>query len=513
MKLKTLSIVCSLFVLSACQSIEKQTSADVAIDKLNVQTANWQAQAEKLQFANNNWLTNLNDPRLEKYIRIALKNNFSLQANESQLAAQIQNARIVSSQLFPRVDFLLRRNSIESAAVNAANNSPAANTNPITDTSSTTNSVTYDANFNISWEIDIWQRLSSQKKASAKTTLATAADYEAARLSLVAAVARAWFNLNSLKLQVDIAEKRLLTIKESLEIVEEQYLNGSQSALNVYLNRTDYASQQANILELKDSLESAIRNFRILLGEYPNLSVSFDAELPEISAPVPAGLPAELVMRRPDVLADLYTWQSTAYDTAAAKRARYPTFSLTASYGSSSTSLSTLDEAGLLLNLLNNLTLPIFRAGQISSQIKASEFLQEASFKNYLSTLLTSFNEVETALSTEKSLKARLKLLLEAQSLAESGFRLALEQYTAGISSYETILEARQRWFSAQTDAVNLRNAVLQNRIDLNLALGGDFESPQSTQTKGLNKKTDAVVKKAIKTNHKVNESEPALSK
>ena len=228
MKLKTLSIVCSLFVLSACQSIEKQTSADVAIDKLNVQTANWQAQAEKLQFANNNWLTNLNDPRLEKYIRIALKNNFSLQANEAQLAAQIQNARIVSSQLFPRVDFLLRRNSIESAAVNAANNSPAANTNPITDTSSTTNSVTYDANFNISWEIDIWQRLSSQKKASAKTTLATAADYEAARLSLVAAVARAWFNLNSLKLQVDIAEKRLLTIKESLEIVEEQYLNGSQ---------------------------------------------------------------------------------------------------------------------------------------------------------------------------------------------------------------------------------------------------------------------------------------------
>ena len=488
MKLTTLTITCLAFTLTACQSIEKRITADEAINKLQLQETTWQAQAEQLQFANDNWLKNLNDPRLEQFVRIALKNNFSLQASESQLAAQIQNARQVSSQLFPRIDFLLRRNSIENEVANSASNSPANNTDPISDTSTTFEGVTYDGNLNISWEIDIWQRLTAQKKASAKTSLATAADYEAARLSLVAAVARAWFNLNSLKLQVDIAEERLTTLKESLEIVEEQYLNGSQSALNVYLNRTDFIAQQATILELKESLYSAIRSFKVLLGEYPNLAIDFNAELPAIDNAVPAGLPADLVMRRPDVLADFYAWQSSAYDTAAAKRARYPAFSLTASYGASSDSLSTLDEASLLLNLLNNLTLPIFRGGQIKAQIKASEFLENASFKTYLATLLTSFNEVETALSTELSLKKRLTLLISAESLAEAGYNLALEQYTSGISLYDSVLEARQRWFNAQTNVIDLRNAVLQNRIDLNLALGGDFEEniEQNTHNKPL---------------------------
>ena len=492
MKLSTFTITCLLFTLTACQNVEKRITADVAINQLKLEKTTWQAQAQQLQFANDNWLKNLNDPRLEKFVLIALKNNFSLQASEAQLAAQLQTARQVSSQLFPRIDFLLRRNSIENEVANSANNSPANNTDPISDTTTTFDGVTYDANLNISWEIDIWQRLTAQKNASAKTALATAADFEAARLSLVAAVARAWFNVNSLKLQVDIGEERLTTIKESLEIVEEQYLNGSQSALNVYLNRTDFAAQQATILELKESLYSAIRSFKILLGEYPNLSVDFIADLPTIDTSVPAGLPADLVMRRPDVLADFYAWKSSAYDTVAAKRARYPTFSLTASYGSSSDSLSTLDEASLLLNLLNNLSLPIFRGGQIKAQIKTSKFLEQASFKTYLATLLTSFNEVETALSAELSLKQRLTLLIDAQSLAEAGYNLALDQYTSGISIYETVLEARQRWFNAQTDVINLRNAVLQNRVDLNLALGGDFE-----------KKSDPTQSKLLKTTQK----------
>ncbi len=477
MNRKILSIVCLVFALSACQSVEKNTSPDIAIDALKIQDVSWQSQVKRLAFANDDWLQELNDPRLKHYVDIALKNNFNLQASEAQLAAQLKNARINAARLFPSLDFVLRRNKIESQQANSVNNSSANNSNPVTDTSNVTSGSSYTGNFNVSWEIDIWQRLSAQRKASVKNSQATAADFQAARLSLVASVTRAWFNLNSLKLRIDIAEKRLTTIKESLEIVEEQYLNGSQSALNVYLNRTDYASQQANIIDLKNTLQNAIREFRVLLGEYPNLDISFDAKLPTILKSVPAGLPAELIMRRPDVLADLYEWQSSAYDAAAAQRARYPSFSLTASYGVTSQSLSTLDEQSLLLNLLNSITVPIFRGGQLKAQAEAAKFSQDASFKLYLATLLRSFNEVENALSSEISLKDRLAFLDQAASLSESGYELALEQYTTGISSYETVLEARRRWFSAQVEVVNLRNAILQNRIALNLALGGDFTS------------------------------------
>jgi outer membrane protein TolC len=273
-----------------------------------------------------------------------------------------------------------------------------------------------------------------------------------------------------------------------LTVVEEQYKNGSQSALNVYLNRTDFANQQSNILDLKNSLRSGIREFRILLGEYPKIDLDFQATLPAIESGIPAGLPSELVMRRPDVLADLYEWQSSSFDAAAAQRARYPSFSLTASYGASSDSLSTLDEKSLLWNVFNNLSLPLFQGGQLKAQAEASKHLSDASFKLYLATLLRSFNEVEEALSTETTLKARLQLISDATTLAQSGYELALDQYREGISSYQDLLESRRRWFDFQAQLINLKNGVLQNRISLNLALGGDFTTPQTLNKKGNEK-------------------------
>lgn len=466
MKINAISLICICCVLSACQSIDKTVSPNAAIKALQLEKNNWTSQVKEMEFDNNHWLNNLNDSRLDHYIDIALRNNFSLQANASQLAAQLKNVRISAARQWPAFDANLRKTRNET--------NPNGQDSPIVSNSN------YSGDLTISWEIDLWQRLSAQKKASAKIAQASAADYQAARLSLVAGVARAWFNLNNIKLQVDIAEKRLASIKESLEVVEEQYKNGSQSALNVYLNRTDFANQQSNIIELKNALQSGIRDFRVLLGEYPDLNVDFQANLPTITKSVPAGLPAELVIRRPDVLADLYEWQSSAYDADAAQRARYPSFSLTATYGASSESLSSLDEKTLLWNVINNLSLPLFRGGQLKAQADASKYLQDASFKRYLATLLRSFNEVETALSTETSLKTRLHYITQAASLAESGYELALEQYRAGISSYQDLLESRRRWFDAQIQLVNLKNDTLQNRISLNLALGGDFSSANS---------------------------------
>ena len=478
MKTKAISLVCIFSFLGGCQNFNQTVSSENAIEALKLEKATWSSQINKLRFDNDDWLKNLNDPRLNQYVDIALKNNFSLQANASQLAAQLKNVRISAARLWPSLDFSFRKNKIENETSLSTNNSvdntsSSASANNVTINSNSS----YDTSLNISWEIDLWQRLTAQKKADAKSAQASAEDFQAARLSLVASVARAWFNINSQKLRVDIAEKRLSTIKETLEIVEEQYINGSQSALNVYLNRADYSSQQANILEIKNALHSSIRDFRILLGEYPNIDLNLNAKLPEITQPVPAGLPAELVLRRPDVKADLYEWQATAYDAAAAHRARFPTFSLTASYGASSDRLSTLSDKSLLWNIVNNISQPLFKGGELKARADAAKYLQDASFKLYLSTLLNSFNEVETALSTETNLKQQLILIIDAESLNQSGYELALDQYREGITSYLNLLEAQRRWFDAQTQLINLKNNLLQNRITLNLALGGDFKT------------------------------------
>ena len=473
MKIRILIIICLSALLSACQTFDRIVTPIAAVKELDLVNKSWNSQVESLQFANDNWLNNLNDERLEKYISIALKNNFSLQSSQAQLAAQLEYAHIAAASLYPTLGFTVNRSRSQTEQAISPDGT-SQDTSVVTNTS-------YSGNFNASWEVDVWNRLSAEKKSSSKSAQATAADYQAARLSLVASVARAWFNLNSIKLQIDIAEKSLATIKESLEIVEEQYLNGTQSALNVYLSRSDYITQQASILELRSTLDTAIRDFKVLLGEYPDISLAFDAKLPEIVNEVPAGIPAELVMRRPDVLADFFTWQATAFDTDAAERALYPSFTLTGSFGTSSDSLSTLDEKSLLLNLVGGLTQPIFQAGKLKAQAQAARYLEFASFKSYTATLLSSFNEVETALAEEKTLNSRLALLTEVALLAESGYNLGLDQYTSGVSSYDTVLDARSRWFNAQTQVVNLKNAILQNRIALNLALGGDFNEPKQT--------------------------------
>jgi len=474
MKFGVFSTIVFTTFLSACQTIDSGIKPDDVVDELNAEInfkqKTWNSQAAALDFNNDNWLFKLNDERLLEFVDIALKNNFSLVASEARLAAQLESARISAANLLPTVGLSVN-------ASRGQSEQPVPSENGQKNTSNVITSNNFSGNLNVSWEIDVWNRLSAQTKSSNSQVQATAADYQAARLSLVASVARAWFNINSIKLQIDIEQNSLLTIKEALEVVEEQYLNGSQSALNVYLGRTEANTQKARIIELQNTLNTAIRDFKVLLGEYPDISLSFDANLPSLDSSVPAGLPSELIMRRPDVLADFYTWQSSEYDTDAAERALYPSFSLTASLGNSSDSLSTLDEKSLLLNLMGGLTQPIFQAGRLKAQVRANEYLAFASFKQYIATLLASFNEVESALASENSLTERLTLLNNVESLANAGFNLALDQYTGGISTYDTLLDARSRWINAQLQVVSLQNALLQNRISLNLALGGDFDT------------------------------------
>jgi len=415
---------------------------------LQIQGTSWQAQNKANKdsvtndFINNGWLSNLNDTRLNHYIDLALENNFSLLKSQNQVVAKLRQTRINSAALWPSVNLNIRQNKSETET-------PSSTTPQTTPSTISTNSV-FTGNLGISWELDLWQKLSSQSKSSVSDAKASELDFDAAKLSLVATVARTWFTINELKLNLDIEIQRLQTIKDSLSVVEEQYTSGQQSALNVYLNRIDLLNQQNAVSNLKNNLENTIRNFKVLLGQS-------------------------------DVQASLFRWQSKTYSAVAAKRSRLPSFSLTANYGASSDELKTLDEKTLLWNIINNLTVPLFNGGQLKAQADAAELLKEAEFNSYLSTVLTSFNEVETALSNELSIQAQIERLTEVVVLAESGYSLAKDQYGSGLIDYTNLLSSQRRWFDAQSRLVSLKNTALQNRIALNIALGGRFNSPTAS--------------------------------
>lgn len=464
----------SLSLIAGCQNLplsaEIENNPKSTVEKIQDSveiSSTWQSVSSNANdsnqpFNNSGWLLTLNDDRLEQFVQTALNNNPDLRASAASLQASIQNAKATGANLWPQLGASLNRNRVQTE-------------NPTDTSAPPTYSTSYTGSYNISWEIDIWGKLNASRKAAILDAEAQQANYAAAELALVANVARAWFNLNTLQMRLDIANKRLESQKSTLLVIEDNYKSGLNSALEVYLNRTDLALQKSSIVELEDSLEQATRAFKQLLGEYPSSRMTFESKLPTLVGNVPTGLPSELLQRRPDVLASLRQWQASELNAKAASRARLPSFSLTGSYGASSNELRFLDQKQLLWNLVNNLTLPLFQGGRLTAQAKQAKFLQDANFENYVSTLLNSFTEVENSLSTEQALLKRFKAIKDAAYYSESGYELALEQYQSGLINYTTLLESQRRWFDAQSNLIDLKNNLLQNRIALYLALGGDF--------------------------------------
>ena len=487
----TRSVILSLLTLLAgCQNIPTLSESD-AEEKINASftiAPEWQSgitntgkkNTDTSIETNNNsgWLLTLNDDRLEQFVQTALNNNPDLRASAANLQASIQNARVTGANLLPQLDLDFNRSRTQTE------NTDDTSTTPIYTTA-------YTRSLNVSWEIDIWGKLNASKKAAVLDAETERANYAAAKLALVANVARAWFNLNALKLRLETAELRLDSQQNTLSVIEDNYKSGLDSALEVYLNRTDLAIQESAIIDLQDSLAQATRAFKQLLGEYPSSNIDFESKLPLLDANIPAGLPSDLLKRRPDVLASLRQWQASELNTKAASKARLPSFSLTASYGGSSEELRFLDQRQLLWNLVNNLSLPIFQGGRLDAQAKQAKFLQDASFENYVSVLLNSFTEVENSLNTEQALQKSFNATKNAAFYSESGYQLALDQYQSGLINYTTLLESQRRWFDAQSNLIDLKNDLLQNRIALYLALGGDFASQQSSTTNvNVNKST-----------------------
>jgi len=400
-----------------------------------------------------------NDEHLNRYIAKALSANRNLQSEAKSLAAAIESVNLSRAQQKPTVDGSIRQ--------------------AYTKADGREGEVSYNTSLNLRWEIDIWSALSDQKKLSLLSAEARAANYQAARLSLAANIAKRWYAINADQLKLSISEKRLSNLESALSIVEEQYKSGRGAAMDIFLSRSDVVAQRARIASARNQQEQSIRTFKRLLGAYPNIDLDFKAALPELTQAVPAGLPSDLLQRRPDINVSMKQWQAAVLETRIADKARFPSFALTASYGASSDELLKASASDFVLNLVNNLTVPMFQGGRLASNLKQAELEAESAYQQYVESLLVSFEEVESALGAEHYLKQQLALLEQAETFARSAYELAFEQYQSGLIRYNNLLDFEQRWFTTQTDIITVKNSRLENRINLHLALGGDFVTSQ----------------------------------
>ncbi len=340
----------------------------------------------------------------------------------------------------------------------------------------------FGVNLNAAWEVDVWGRAKAGQEATIADAEARRYEYEAARVSLAGQVAKAWVALGEANEQVELAEQAVVASKVLADAVRERFeraiVDDGGTGAQVRLTESEYENRKAALAERMQERERVIRQLEILLGSYPSGGLSAKVRLPKFPGATPAGLPSELLQRRPDILAAERELASSGRKVKEAQLARFPSFSLTSSGGTASESIrDVLGSDFGVWSLGGSLTQAIFQGGLLTGTIEKEQAVEREKVAMLQKTVLDAFGEVEQALVAEYFFAEREVAARKAAELAKEAAKRAGEEYSAGTGDVLTVIQATETEIDSASRYVAIRRMRLENRIDLHLALGGDFKA------------------------------------
>lgn len=416
------------------------------------------------------WWKQFRDPRLDALIEEALSNNHQLHAVADRLEAALNQARIAGADLAPSMGFALnssrqRQNFIGLPLPGFAGRVPQA---------------TYTlmgVGLDISWEADLWGRIRSGQVRAGALASAQSAELAAARHSLAGQTAKAWFAATVAHLQLALAREMAASYKTTSQWVQERFEAGFQAALEYRMALADLSEAESLVHFRREQLNRVILQIELLAGRYPVGDLKVRDSLPAVSSEVPAGLPSDLLTRRPDLVAARRRLLASDAGIVQSQAALHPRLSLTTAGGTATDSLlSLLNGNYAVWSLLGNLAQPIFQGGRLRRQVEIARSRSEEALEIYTDAVLKAFGEVETALSVESLLHDRLGELEESVAEARAARKQARLRYRHGQGSVLTVLETERRILGMKSQILTLQHLLLDNRINLHLALGGGFD-------------------------------------
>ena len=339
----------------------------------------------------------------------------------------------------------------------------------------------FSSSLDISWELDVWGRLRNLKSSALADLRATQADYQAARLSLAVNVVSNVLNLVEVQQQAEVSRQTLKSLRTNLEILDAKLEVGDvddRTALEITLSRADVLRSEANLAASQRQADAFKRIVESLLGRYPQGAIQGLTDFPSLKREVSAGLPSELLLRRPDIVAAEQRVLAATEDAQASWKALLPSFTINAGTGTSTTNKFSdlLDPKALVWDLAGRVSQSVFQGGRLVAGVELSKAQREEIASRYAETALQAFREVETALAAEAYHLQQQAKLEGAVEQANLSVELALGQYQKGLVDIITVLESQRRAFDSRSNLLRVRNEHLQNRLDLYLALGGDFD-------------------------------------
>ncbi|MHC4113898.1 MAG: efflux transporter outer membrane subunit [Planctomycetota bacterium] len=415
------------------------------------------------------WWERFGDSTTSELVHQALSNNNDLQAAAARVLQAEALLTEAGGKLLPEVSYNFNRSRSKSSF-----NFGGGRFSNI--------STTFSQDFSISYVADLFGKLKHQQRAVWADLLAARANEQALVHAIISNVVKARAEIATIQRSLRIASSNTDNWEKNLEIIERRYSRGLIGPVDVRLARENLEASKATEILIELSLAKAENALDVLLGCAPGSRKALCQSLPELPnlTPLPVGLPAWLLDRRPDVRAAEFALESSSEQIGVSIAQLYPDVTLSAAVGRGADRWRDIwkDETEIY-SAVFRIAQPIFKGGQLRARVKAARARYSELAANYAKTVLKAMQEVEDALVNEKFLQRRLKALQLRLDEAVEAEKLANDRYTRGVEKLIMVLETERRRRIAENELNNVKGRLWTGRVNLFLALGGDWEAEQ----------------------------------
>lgn len=412
-----------------------------------------------------NWWRNFNDPVLDSLIDVAVKQNYSVQMAADRIAMAKANLRSEQGSYAPTFGL--------SAGWNRQQTSGNTGSLPQTTTQYA------DAALSMSWEIDVFGSIRNRVKAQKENFAASKEEYNAVMVSLCAQVATAYINLREMQQEMQVVMQNCLSQQAVVEITKKRYETGLVSKLDVAQAQSVYYSTKASLPSLEAGIIQYTNSLAILMGLYPqDIKYLMDAPrpLPDYIETVGIGIPANLLLRRPDIRAAERQVNAQAASLGASKSDWWPQVFVKGSIGFASHDIDKIaNHNSLTYEIAPAISWNFFQGGKLAQATRLAKAQLDETVRQFNQTVLTSVQEVDNAMSAYKNSIKQIVALREVVNQGQQTLDLSLDLYKQGLTPFQNVLDAQRSLLSYENQLTQAKGSSLLYLIKLYQALGGGW--------------------------------------
>lgn len=413
------------------------------------------------------WWKSFGDTTLDSLISIAVDRNYSVLTAIDRMNMAKAGLRMERSGFFPTV------------GINAGwtRQQTSGNTSELPQSTQHY----YDVSANMSWELDIFGSIRQRVKAQKETFAASKEEYTAVMVSLSAQVASSYIQLRELQQELKVVERNCASQAAVLKITEVRYNTGLVSKLDVAQAKSVYFSTKASIPQLESGINQYITSLAVLLGTYPQEIrpvLERVGELPDYMEPISIGIPADLLMRRPDIRSAEHQINAQAASLGASKSDWLPQIFIKGSVGYASKDFKDLTKhKSFTYEIAPALSWTIFSGGKLVNATKSARAQLDEAIDQFNQTVLTAVQETDNAMTAYRSSIKQIVALREVRNQGQETLTLSLDLYKQGLTPFQNVLDAQRSLLSYENQLVQARGNSLLQLIALYQALGGGWNN------------------------------------